>query len=345
MKRFLFLFTIIFLCTFFSIQKINAQAPATDPVDQIISVEVIPETPRQYQDVSIDITSYSYDLSRAKISWYINNALRDSGVGKRSFSFTTGGVGSVSKIRYQITTSEGVAFEKTITITPGDVTLIWESAGYIPPFFKGKSLFSFEGRIRLIAVPNLLNANGVKYKPEELIYTWKRGMGTDTDASGYGKNVFYWNGNIISTAEEIEVEVSDIQRTTRAVASITIEPQPTEILAYENNPSLGIMFNRAINNSFDLKGTEGSFTAIPYYFNNPDSEGEYSWYVNGQKSPETSRNITFRNTEGLEGYSKIDFDLSSQKRIMQSASSKFDIYFGAKNQNSATNIFKSFFGY
>lgn len=344
MKRFLFIFTIIFIFITPFYQKINAQSNQNTPIDEIINVEVIPETPRANQNVSISIESYYYDLSRAKISWYINGALRDSGVSKTNFNFKTGNVGSVSNIKYQITTDSGVYFEKSLTISPGDVSLIWESSAYTPPFFKGKSLFSFEGQIRLIAVPNLLNSNGVKYKPEELVYTWQRGMGTDADASGYGKNVFYWNGSIVPTPEEITVEVSDLKNTTRATASVVIEPKETEIFAYENNPSLGILFNKAIKDKFNLKESEVTFVAMPFYFNNPDVEGIYSWFVNGIQSPETSRYITLRNTSGGEGYSTIDFDLSSQKRIMQSANSTFDIYFGKTTTNSVTNIFKSFFG-
>jgi len=344
MKRFLFIFTIILLYTFSIQQKVIAQAEPTEPVDQIIVAEIVPETPGQYQDVNISIESYSYDLSHSKISWYVNGALRDSGVGKKSFNFNTGAIGNVSKIRYQILTPEGVSFDKTITISPGDVTLLWESTAYTPPFYKGKSLFSFEGRARIIAVPNLLNSNGVKYKPEELVYTWKRGMGTDTGASGYGKNIFFWEGNLVSNNDEITVEVSDTKNTTKATASIVVNPKEAEILAYENDPSLGILWNKAISNNFTLKGSEGSFVAVPFYFNNPDSDGVYSWFVNGNKSPETSRYIIFRNTTGEEGYSQITFDLTSQQKILQSASANFDIYFGTKTPNSSENIFKNFFG-
>lgn len=344
MKRFLFIFSIISLCFFITNQKASAQLEAIEPADQIIVVDMVPETPRQNEDVSISIDSYAYDLTRSKIAWYINGKLKDSGVGKRNFNFNTGSLGNTSKIQYQIQTPEGVSFSKTITVSPGDVTLLWESLAYTPPFFKGKSLFSYEGKVRLIAIPNLLKANGTKYKSEELVYTWRRGMGTDVDASGYGKNVFYWNGDVISSPEEIQVDVTDVQNTTKATAYITIEPKGTEIFAYENNPALGILWNKAITNNFNLSGSEVSFVATPYYFNNPDSEGIYSWFVNENQSPEISRYITFRNTSGDEGYSQISFDLSSQIRIMQSASSNFDISFGTKNSNPITNIFNGIFG-
>ncbi|MEI7513270.1 MAG: hypothetical protein WCJ74_01465 [bacterium] len=344
MKRFLTLCTIILLFIFCLTQKINAQAAPTSPVEEVIITEIVPEVPQAFQDVNISIESYSYDLSRSKIDWYINGVLRESGISKKSFNFTTGDVGSVSNIIYKIKTPEGVSFQKTITISPGNVDLLWESTGYTPPFYKGKSLYSFEGQIRLVAIPNLLNKNGVKYKPEELVYTWKRGMGTDTEASGYGKNIFYWNGGIVSNDEEISVDVSDLQDTTRATASIIVNPKETEIFAYENNPSLGILFNKAIQNNFDLKESEVSITAIPYYFNNPDVDGIYSWFVNDNQSVETTRDITFRNTTGEEGYSNISFDLSNQKRILQSASGAFDLYFGTKSTNPVSDIFKSFFG-
>jgi hypothetical protein len=344
MKRFLILPIIIFLCIFCLSQKINAQAPNTTPVEEVIIAEVVPETPKSFEDVNISIESYSYDLSRSKIDWYINGSLKASGISKKNFTFTTGDVGSVSNIIYKIQTPEGAVFQKTLTISPGNVDLLWESTAYTPPFYKGKSLYSFEGQIRLIAIPNLVNKSGVKYKPEELVYTWKRGMGTDTESSGYGKNVFYWNGAIVSNDEEITVTVSDLQNTTRAEVSIIVTPKEAEIFVYENNPSLGILFNRAIQNNFDLKENEISFTSIPYYFNNPDSDGIYSWFVNGNQSVEATRDITFRNTTGEGGYSNISFDLSNQKRILQSANGAFKIYFGTKNTNPVTDIFKSFFG-
>jgi len=344
MKRFSFLFFIFFIFSFYFPLKASAQAASTLPIDQIITVEVVPEIPKSFQDVNISLESYSYNLFSSKISWYINGVLRSSAVGKKDFNFKTGDVGSVSKVKYQITTPEGVSFERTIPIATGDVTLLWESTGYTPPFYKGKSIFSFEGQARIIAVPNIVNANGTKYKPEELVYIWKRGMGTDTDASGRGRNIFYWNGSIVSNDDEIAVEVSNPTKTVQASASVIINPKEAEILAYENDPSLGILFNKAIQNNFNLSGSEVSFTAFPFYFNNPDKEGIYSWYVNGGKSLESSRNITFRNTKNEQGYSQISFDLSSQNRILQSASSNFDIYFGTKQTNSASSIFKSFFG-
>ena len=340
MKRFLFLFAIISIFSFCLTTKANAQFLGAEPVDQIINTEIVPNTPRANDQVNITIESFSYDLSHAKIWWYVNDALRDSGISKKSFTFTTGPVGSVSNIKYQIETAEGVKFEKTIKIIPSEVTLLWESSSYTPPFFRGKALFSFEGQLRLVALPNILKPDGTKYRPDELIYTWKRGMGTDTDASGYGKNIFFWNGDVVSSPEEIDVEVSDIKNTTKATASIVVDPVQTEILAYENNPSLGILFNKAITNTFNLSNNEVSFVAEPFYFNNPDMDGTYSWYVNGNLSGESTKNITFRNTTGQGGYSKIDFDLTSKTKIMQSANSAFDINFNTnKNIHKDSNYF------
>jgi hypothetical protein len=342
MNRNILFFLVFFLLVFCFSQISNAQTVDDLSPEQIINVEVVPQTPGSNQNVSIEIKSYSYDLSRAKISWYLNGVLKDSGIGKQNFNFITGEAGTVSNIVYKITTSNGIPFEKKITISPSDVTLLWESSGYTHPFYKGKPMFSFEGSARIIAIPNILNSNGVKYKAEELVYTWKRGMGTDTGASGYGKNIFFWNGDVVSTRQEISVEVTDLKKTTKAVASITIEPKEAEVLIYEDNPSLGVLWNKAINNTFDLVSTEVSFIASPYYFNNATNDSINSWFVNGQKSPETSYSITLRNTTGGEGYSNISFDISNQKRIMQSANTKFSIFM--KKEGSSTSIFKNFFG-
>lgn len=341
MKYYFFL-SICILATFFSSTAL-AQSPAGD-LDKQINVEIIPQTPGPNEDTEVTIVSYVYDLSRSKISWYINDALKTSGIGQKTFNFTTGGVGSVSKVRYSITTPNGVVFGDTIPFSPGEVSLIWESLGYTPPFYKGKSLFSFEGTARIVAVPNIQAPNGTKYKPGELVYTWKRGSGTDTLASGYGKNVFYFNGDIIARPSEIQVEVTDLKNISHAEGSVTINAVQPELHVYEDNSSLGILFNKSITDRFNMLESEASFVAEPFYYNDPDKEGEYVWSVNGSDSEEKSRYITFRNTTGEEGHSDINIDLSNQVRIMQSANSAFSIYFGTKNESAISNMFNSVFG-
>lgn len=343
MKRFLFLLILSIFslsCTFV------ANAQSTEDLDKILTVELSPEIPGPHETVDISIDSYTYDLNHAKISWYVNGALRASEIGKKTFTFTTGDSGATSNIKYSIQTQEGENFDKTLTITPAEVNLIWESKGYVPPFYKGKTLFSFEGEARVVAVPNLTKPDGTKYKPEELVYTWKRGMGTDEEASGYGKKVFNFKGDIIARPATIEVDVTDLNKTTQAHGSVTINAVEPEIYVYQNDPSLGILSNIAItnNNIFNLLGNEIALVAMPFYFNNPDQEGTYSWSVNGNEASEKSRFITFRNTTGETGYSEISIDLSNETRIMQSASSQFRLNFGNTGNSAKNNLFKNIFG-
>ncbi|MEI6480377.1 MAG: hypothetical protein WCO12_02535 [bacterium] len=340
MKRFS-LFAVLFLCLGF-VFPIVTNAQSDENLDEIMNTTIFPEIPGPRQNVDISIESYTYDLSRSKISWYINNSLKSSNVGQKTFSFTTGEVGSVSSVKYKVTTAEGYNFEKTLNITPGEVNLVWESLGYTPPFYKGKSLFSFEGTARIVAIPNLISPNGTKYKQEELVYTWKHGMGTDVEASGYGKSTFYFNGDIIARPEDITVEVSNLNNTVRASNKTTIQAVQPEVYVYENNPSLGILFNKAITNVFNLPGNEDSLVVEPFYFNNPDNEAQYTWSINGQDANEASKFITFRNTTGEEGHSNIGIDVTNQKRIMQSVNTLFDIYFGSNT--SKNSLLENIFG-
>lgn len=340
--KYLFLYFLIVI-TFFTTGQHQTFAQTSPDLDKLITTNIVPQTPGPNQDTRIEITSYMYDLTRSKISWYVNGVLKSSNLGQRTFTFTTGEVGSISKVKYSITTPNGVVFGDTINISPGEVNLIWESQGYVPPFYKGKSLFSFEGNARIVAVANLQAPNGTKYKPEELIYTWKRGMGVDTAASGYGKNVFNFTGDIIARPTEIQVEVSNLKNTTKAEGSVIIDSREPELYIYENNPSLGILFNKNVTERYNMLENEQSFVAEPFYYNNPDVDGEYGWSVNGQQAEEKSKYITFRNTAGEEGYSNVSIDLSNQKRIMQSANMSFNIYFGSTN-NSPSNLFKTIFG-
>lgn len=330
------------ICVFFASPfYLSAQVP--EEVSGVIETNVIPSVPRPNQVVFIEIESYTYDLSRSKISWYINDALRLSGVGEKKFSFTTGAVGLQQNVRYEITTPQGTSLSKTITINPGDVEFVVEGQGYTPPFYKGKSTYSYEGTARVVALPNLLRTNGTQYNPSELIYTWKKGSATITNASGYGKNVFFYTPDIISRPTTIELTVTNIENTVKARNSITLSPTQGELLVYENSPSLGVLFNKEVGSRFNLIGSEVNLVVAPFGFSDPLQQGLFTWFVNNKEIFEKTNTVSFRNDASEKGVSKISLQFAHQSKFLQAGDKTFDIYFGNNENSIVDTIFNTLF--
>ena len=341
MKRVFFFLTVVCGIILISPVVSNAQYSTENTLDEGMSVSITPETPKPNQTVTITTESFMNDMSYSKTSWYVNDKLRSSSIGQKTFSFDNGPLGSRTVVRLDVVNQNGTTFSKTFTFSAGEVTLIPEPLSYTPPFYPGKSLFSYEGTIRIVAIPNILKPNGTKFKPEELVYTWKRGQGTDPVASGYGKDYMLYTGDIIARPAKIEVLVSDVENTVHSQESIVLEARDPELYIYENNSTLGTLFNKAITDKFNLLDQEVSFFASPFNFSNPNTEGEMTWSVNGQKSSETSRMITFRNNNDQKGYSQVSANITNTQKILQESTSLFEIYFDTLVETGTKNVFRN----
>ena len=126
-----------------------------------VAIEVIPEVPGPFERATLVLTSYAADLDRSLVVWSVNGKEIQRGIGKKSFSFILGGVGSVSVVRVDVQTSTLGTITNTLTFNPGYVDILWEASdSYVPPFYKGKALPSSQANMRLTAVPTMLSANG-----------------------------------------------------------------------------------------------------------------------------------------------------------------------------------------
>lgn len=284
-----------------------------------LNVEVSPTYPRPNSNVSINLTLYTADLNSAEITWVQDGKVALKGIGKTSYSFKTGLVGTETKIEIKIGLLDGTTFTKTLAFNPASIDLVWEANSYVPPFYKGKALYPKQGTIKVVALPEFVTKTK-RLSPENLIYSWSNEVESFQDQSGYGKNVLVLNGSLLGKDENIRVLVTDPVNNLAAQGFLTIKPIDPEIVFYENSPYYGNLFDMVIANPFNLNTGEVQILAAPYYFTK-ESSIKYEWHLNGEIVPGLADLMTaiFKKPQEGTGQSIVSLQVTNPNRLLQSA--------------------------
>jgi hypothetical protein len=312
---------------------INPSTGLPNEIQEQISVEQIPRIPSPGQPVSIKITSFSTNLNAAQITWTQDGKPLNSGTGVTNNTVTAPSNGQSSTIRITITKTEGGTIIRTITLNPADVDLIYEAFTYAHPFYKGKKMFTSEAEVMFIAVPNFVDTNGRQIPENNLIYTWKINGSVQQEISGYGKSTFITKGTLIERPTNITVDVSATNSNLIATQTIRVSSQAPELILYENNPILGVIYEKAIEGSFLLERPQVDFEGIPYFFSansKDDLNLSYAWSINGVRSLSKAPNENYmflRNENNIDGRAIITARLSHLNNILQTASSRLELNF------------------
>ncbi len=296
-----------------------------------INVELIPSNPKPNEFVSASITSYSTDINSAKITWSLNGKTQKSGVGEKSLIFNSGDVGTTNILYISVKTKDGEIVEKSITISPVSIDLIWQNESFVPPFYKGKALYSHQNKITFIALPHIFN-NGKEESPKNLIYTWKKNGSVVESASGYGKNTYTSEGSVISRALSIEVTVTSPSTNASGYAHTVVTPIEPSIVFYKKDPLYGIEFQKALSGAINIENaSEINILAIPFFFGVTDKKSNdltYIWSINGSEVANAgSSNQVFRKKEGTKGNSLISLSIENSNKILQYSSESFNLVF------------------
>lgn len=292
-----------------------------------ISVETIPENPKPYENINIQLVSYATDLNKAMIQWQAGSSVLSSGYGKTSISYTTGAPNSITIIDITITPENSFdKIVKRLTINPSEVDLLWEAPdSYTPPFYKGKALPSGESVIRVVALPN---TKTLKNGKDNVVYTWKNNGNSVSTTSGYNRDSYVFQNDVLKTIEKISVVASSVDSRYNAQGSIDIPIRKPEILFYKKSETEGILYNNALKGEADISEDEVTLVAIPYFMSIIGNEQymEYNWSING-KSIETPRNkteIVIRPKE-RGGYALIGLVFENTKLLFQKVDTKLKL--------------------
>jgi hypothetical protein len=329
-KIFVFLFLLITLPSLTLAQ--NTDVLSADDIIGSTNFSVVPSSPSPGEKVIVTIEGSGINFDTALLTWSVNGQNIKSGYGAKEISFVVGQIGSNSVVRLKIV-ADGKTYDRSITIVPGDIDLLWQGNSYIPPFYKGRSLWVMQGEFIVTAIPHGVSSNGLEYDPKSLVYKWFTDDVAYADKSGYGKNSYSFIESGLALPKEIGVEVyKDDNLIGRKY--ITVSPNVPLVLVYENNPLQGFLFNSEVSNNYILNKSELTLGAFPYYFtaDTKDDYGlSYKWQSSGSRVSQGTSQKTFRIPEGVSGKSLIYTEINNKEKIGQGANKDFLVQFSDAN--------------
>lgn len=285
-----------------------------------VTLDLTPELPGPFTDVAVLLISYNVDLNRSDIIWEVDGKTMLSGKGETRHTIRTGAIGSPTNLSVTVAAPDGRVTTKELRIIPAAVDLVWQSPdSYVPPFYKGKALYSHQGSLQVIAVPTLIRPGGTRINPKNLIYKWYRGSTVINDQSGYGKNSVIINETTPADALEVSVQVSTEDGSITATKKITISSRGPEVVLYENRPLEGVRYDQALSEESLLRNDEMEIRAVPYYFSGGASSSNlnYRWYVNGALSQgQIQPSVVVRSTE-KNGAAQVKAAVISKDKVFQ----------------------------
>jgi len=333
-KNLFVIILVLLACSVFGIQPTPTHAQNGGLV-----VNVSPRQPGPFQNITITVEDYSRNINSLNISWSLDGKVAQTGIGLKEYKLESGALGTVNNVSINI---GGVV--RTVSIRPALVDLLWQSDTYTPPFYAGKALHSNQDPITIVAEPFFLNSKKERLDPTKLIYDWEvDGKASGTD-SGYGKKTLTITPSILIKPVEVEVIVSSTDGVYASSAMIVIPDTKPEIIAYENHPLYGIIFQRALNNKdFIMAGSEAKISAIPFFFSNQQKKSNkisYDWKLNNSAISEKKEEIVFRKPDNVrQGSSRISLTAKNSERFMQFSDVNFNISFTNESETANQGVF------
>ncbi len=328
----------ISLITLFFSLGVIAHAQLQTPVDGV-TIQADVAYPKPGQSIEISVESYNLDLNSASIVWTAGGKALGQGIGLTKTTVIAPKIGGKLNVLVTIKGADGREVQKAITIQTSSVDIIWESNGYIPPFFKGKSPYTYQNTLKLIAIPHLSLDGVSEIDPKTLVYTWKLGGKYIDGGQGYGKQSVEIPSDDLPRDLDISVDVSNREDTLHTAATFALVPGEPKLNFYEEDSLYGIIFNKGLSGRVPLRNTEMKVIAIPFGFNLINKDISYAWSINGIDQPNLlkKRSITIRAKGDSDGSSAIDLDIRNQDNILQGAREGFTVYFSKKqSQNDVT---------
>jgi len=300
-----------------------------------------PEVPGPNTEVQLEVQGVGTFLGDATVTWQKDSTAVKTGVGERTYTFTTGALGSVTRIRVVIESASLGTMTRDLTFAPAQVYLVWEADTSVPPFYRGKALYSAGSQVTVTAFPQVI-ANGATLSSNNLSFQWQRNGSAAPAQSGKGRSTLTFVGDQLKTGESVSVDVyfGDVLV---AKSSVFIPATNPQILLYPRDPLRGVLFDQALPAAISLSSREITIQAAPYFFANESlSDGSlvYRWTLNNQTTsgPDAARGIlTLRQSGEGAGEARLGVSLqnTNSTQLLQAASAALRIVFGAQSTGSS----------
>lgn len=289
------------------------------------TLSITPEHPAPYGQVSISTVSSFLDLANATVV-VTSSGKRIYEGSVQPVSIALGGAGSVTRVEVAITAG-GATYRETLSIRPQDVVLVAEPVSSAPPLYPGKPLPPLGGDVRVVAVANLRNASGTALDPSTLSYAWTVEGARIANSSGIGKSAILVASPMQYRARDVSVAVASRDGSLVGGDTISLSSWEPSVRLYENDPLLGIRFDRALGNSYRVASVEATLYAAPFSLPTTGGAPLLQWFLNG--SPvQTGNSITLRPTGSGKGSASLSLTASSGG--LATASANLSLSFGSE---------------
>jgi hypothetical protein len=334
-RKSIFVFSLVIIGFFVFGNTTQAQEFQLFSADDI-SVDVVPRIPSPNQEVSLKLTSYSFNLNNYYIAWFENGERSSAGYGSREFKFKTGNSGDVTNITATIEFNNQV-FRKELRFAPSQIDLLWEvNDAYAPPFYKGKKLPIQQSEIQVTAIPETLLVEPTD--APNLVYYWDRNYQRESSKSGFGKQSFNFIMDPLVEDEKITVTSNDRRENSFAKNTIDIptDKYMPKILFYEINENNRLLTHKALNTFGTVEGDTLRFSFHPLYMSSVKenfTDMFVNWSVNNKvQAPQdfAKQNELYITSGGESGATQISVELEGIEKLLQKSQSNFKLVFNLK---------------
>lgn len=302
----------------------------------LVNFSTTPKNPTAGDTVLLRVESFAVNLNTATLLWSVDGELVKEGVAVKDISVTAPEFGKKLIVDVIILAADGRKIDKQYVLAPSEVDVLWEAQTYTPPFYKGKALPTFKSLVRVTAIPRF---GGLTSNPKEYYYQWTYNRNLNV-GEALGKNSVVIPMGYADSAVPVTVNVSMPETDWKGVKSISVEGSMPKIVLYENDPLLGIKFNRPMNSTPGSKGGNSRITgetqyatyAVPYFFSTDDLLNNkliFRWEVNRKyTSPGLSpRYLTLLKPETGNADYNLSLRVQNPNRILQDARANAEVSF------------------
>jgi len=291
---------------------------------EAFSVSVSPQYPEPMGRAIISMLSSTIDLANATI--VVSVAGKEIYRGNaQPVAIPLGKAGSVTTAKVTAIWANE-SYTQTISIQPQDVAIIAEPISSAPVLYPGKPLVPIEGSVRVVAVANVQDSKGKMLDPASLSYSWTVDDTRIANSSGIGKTAIIVASPLEYRSRSVSVAVTSQDGALAGGASFSLSAQQPSVRIYENDPLLGIVYDRALSDAYNISGTEDTLFAAPFSFPITNGAPLLQWFLNGE-AVQTGNSITLRPTGSGQGNASLSLVASAGESAK--ATENLSLSFGA----------------
>lgn len=248
----------------------------------------------------------------------------DEGVGRITFETSAGKVGKSVIVRVNVKNDIFEEGRDTI-ITPNTTFILYEGVdSYVPPFYKGRSLPSKEGTVRMGAI-SFENSEISDFQNKKNNYEWTINEKEPLSKEGENKIINKTTVSFVENNLNVKVRKSDNFGKKISDSFNTIFVQDIDPVIYKTDPKALVKKEISINE----KGNDFYLWVEPFFFTGEsryDKNLVYNWTIDGIE--QSLKKPWFVNIKGIKDKaSLVGLKILQNKKITQEFEIIYKIYF------------------